>query len=127
MKKVAPKFAQFKNSHYLCIAIEGNLTANSGDSLAQLVEHNTFNVGVLGSSPRRITKTEAMLRFFYITQALHSSIDSLKTCLLHRATLYEGSLLITDYVRDFVPHSIITSSSFLVSFAAPIVFKWSGS
>ena len=127
MKKVAPKFARFKNSCYLCIAIEGNLTANSGDSLAQLVEHNTFNVGVLGSSPRRITKTEAMLRFFYITQALHSSIDSLKTCLLHRATLYEGSLLITDYVRDFVPHSIITSSSFLVSFAAPIVFKWSGS
>ena len=26
------------------------------DSLAQQVEHNTFNVGVLGSSPRRITK-----------------------------------------------------------------------
>jgi hypothetical protein len=26
------------------------------DSLAQLVEHNTFNVGVLGSNPRRITK-----------------------------------------------------------------------
>ena len=25
------------------------------DSLAQLVEHNTFNVGVLGSSPKRIT------------------------------------------------------------------------
>ena len=28
---------------------------DKGDSLAQLVEHNTFNVGVLGSSPRRIT------------------------------------------------------------------------
>ena len=26
-----------------------------GDPLAQLVEHNTFNVGVLGSSPKRIT------------------------------------------------------------------------
>ncbi len=26
------------------------------DPLAQLVEHNTFNVGVLGSSPRRITE-----------------------------------------------------------------------
>ena len=26
------------------------------DSLAQLVEHNTFNVGVVGSSPTRITK-----------------------------------------------------------------------
>ncbi len=27
-----------------------------GDSLAQLVEHNTFNVGVVGSSPTRITE-----------------------------------------------------------------------
>ena len=27
------------------------------DPLAQSVEHNTFNVGVLGSSPKRITKT----------------------------------------------------------------------
>ena len=26
------------------------------DSLAQQVEHNTFNVGVLGSSPKRITR-----------------------------------------------------------------------
>ncbi len=26
-----------------------------GDSLAQLVEHNTFNVGVWGSSPQRVT------------------------------------------------------------------------
>ena len=26
------------------------------DLLAQLVEHNTFNVGVLGSSPKQITK-----------------------------------------------------------------------
>ena len=26
------------------------------DPLAQSVEHNTFNVGVLGSSPKRITK-----------------------------------------------------------------------
>ena len=29
--------------------------ANRFDSLAQQVEHNTFNVGVLGSSPKRIT------------------------------------------------------------------------
>ena len=26
------------------------------DPLAQSVEHNTFNVGVLGSNPKRITK-----------------------------------------------------------------------
>ena len=40
------------------------------DSLAQQVEHNTFNVGVLGSSPRRITQKKAILekgnRFFHI-------------------------------------------------------------
>ena len=33
-----------------------------GDPLAQLVEHNTFNVGVLGSSPKRITKRKAKRR-----------------------------------------------------------------
>ena len=42
-----------------------------GDPLAQQVEHNTFNVGVLGSSPKRITKTERQLSqqitvFFYL-------------------------------------------------------------
>ena len=31
------------------------------DPLAQLVEHNTFNVGVLGSSPKRITRYEKPL------------------------------------------------------------------
>ena len=39
------------------------------DSLAQQVEHNTFNVGVLGSSPKRITKQKESYRnvalFFY--------------------------------------------------------------
>ena len=34
------------------------------DSLAQQVEHNTFNVGVLGSSPRRITKKPLKKRLF---------------------------------------------------------------
>jgi hypothetical protein len=28
------------------------------DSLAQQVEHNTFNVGVMGSSPMRVTISE---------------------------------------------------------------------
>ena len=36
------------------------------DSLAQLVEHNTFNVGVLGSNPKRITKKECLLAFFFL-------------------------------------------------------------
>ena len=51
-KKLAYLFARFEKTSYLCT----RLTAVRFDSLAQLVEHNTFNVGVLGSSPRRITK-----------------------------------------------------------------------
>ena len=33
----------------------------STDSLAQLVEHNTFNVGVLGSSPSGITERQPII------------------------------------------------------------------
>ena len=44
----------------------------NGDPLAQLVEHNTFNVGVMGSSPMRVTDLQekgfplrkAFFRFF---------------------------------------------------------------
>ena len=35
------------------------------DSIAQLVEHNTFNVGVLGSSPSRVTKSDESLTFLF--------------------------------------------------------------
>ena len=38
--------------------------SNKVDSLAQSVEHNTFNVGVLGSSPKRVTGREAISLFF---------------------------------------------------------------
>ena len=36
------------------------MTAIRIDSVAQQVEHNTFNVGVLGSSPSWITKRKAL-------------------------------------------------------------------
>ena len=36
-----------------------------GDPLAQSVEHNTFNVGVLGSSPKRITKKRGFEPLFF--------------------------------------------------------------
>ena len=36
------------------------------DSLAQLVEHNTFNVGVMGSSPMRLTNCRLAL---YVIQS----------------------------------------------------------
>ena len=58
-KKYQIIFGQLKKSHYLCtrktkkqaFCFEQVLF----DSLAQLVEHNTFNVGVMGSNPMRVT------------------------------------------------------------------------
>src|SRR5690554_7450841 len=58
------KTCQFESDH-------GHFTqqVNNIDSIAQLVEHNTFNVGVLGSSPSRVTswdksKKERLVPFF---------------------------------------------------------------
>ncbi len=50
--KKRENFCIYQKYVYFCT----RLTAIRSDSLAQQVEHNTFNVGVLGSSPRRITK-----------------------------------------------------------------------
>ena len=40
------------------------------DPLAQSVEHNTFNVGVLGSNPKRITKREVYASLFCLLGVL---------------------------------------------------------
>ncbi len=40
------------------------------DSLAQQVEHNTFNVGVLGSNPKRITKRGLRKKSFFFFYTL---------------------------------------------------------
>ena len=42
---------------YFCTPKKGKFVRKDsfGDLVAQLVEHNTFNVGVLGSSPSGIT------------------------------------------------------------------------
>ena len=51
------------------------------DSLAQQVEHNTFNVGVLGSSPKRITSKkrvtsgDSLFLFFNFLLYLHSEAN----------------------------------------------------
>ena len=47
-------FVSSAKSLYLCT--RKTKTSLLEDPLAQLVEHNTFNVGVLGSSPKRITE-----------------------------------------------------------------------
>ena len=48
-----------KKVHTFALAIGKSTDAKRIDSLAQQVEHNTFNVGVLGSSPKRITQTKS--------------------------------------------------------------------
>ena len=53
------------------------------DSLAQLVEHNTFNVGVVGSNPTRITKNKTRLKqldqksgcFFFLYTSEYSTVS----------------------------------------------------
>ena len=61
----------------------------NGDPLAQLVEHNTFNVGVLGSSPKRITwiPTESLCDPMRITKQkgyyLYSILFLLYICSKH--------------------------------------------
>ena len=48
------------------------------DSLAQQVEHNTFNVGVVGSSPTRITEgsqiRQGFVAFFHARKRLSANI-----------------------------------------------------
>ena len=53
MKNHRNKFGGFGKKLYLCTRFRK--MHYKGDPLAQSVEHNTFNVGVLGSSPKRIT------------------------------------------------------------------------
>ncbi len=65
--KKRENFCIYQKYVYFCT----RLTAIRSDSLAQQVEHNTFNVGVLGSSPRRITKQSSsypirIAAFFFI-------------------------------------------------------------
>ena len=55
--KKTPKYLVIpKNSRTFALAFETK--ALEIDSLAQQVEHNTFNVGVMGSSPMRVTVSE---------------------------------------------------------------------
>ena len=53
-KKAVPLQPEMRYERFSLISVHT-------DSLAQLVEHNTFNVGVVGSSPTRITRIEGYL------------------------------------------------------------------
>ena len=58
MKKIWRKTALIKKKAVLLQPLNPPYLLKRGsedDSVAQQVEHNTFNVGVLGSSPSRVT------------------------------------------------------------------------
>jgi hypothetical protein len=58
-KLIKNRFAGNTNKSYICTTLNGNGNKAKSlkvDSVAQLVEHNTFNVGVLGSNPSGITR-----------------------------------------------------------------------
>ena len=57
------------------------------DSLAQLVEHNTFNVGVLGSSPRRITENKRKINQIPDNQSLSGIFIFSKYCISPQKTV----------------------------------------
>lgn len=50
---------------YLCTRKQENTDCHN-DSVAQLVEHDTLNVGVLGSIPSRVTKDFKSLFFILL-------------------------------------------------------------
>ena len=66
-------FARLAKSMYLCTRKTKNALLE--DPLAQLVEHNTFNVGVLGSNPKRITET--IIRGFFVNPLISFDTQAL--------------------------------------------------
>ena len=71
---------------------------SNDDSLAQQVEHNTFNVGVLGSSPKRITsrRESAMVLFFCFGICIGTVTSELIAVI--------GILITTENLTDALAH-----------------------
>ncbi len=70
-KKLAEKVSDNEKSCTFAAALAPYpFRGSKDDSVAQQVEHNTFNVGVLGSSPSRVTNKQKISdhgrRFFVI-------------------------------------------------------------
>ena len=98
-----------KNSRTFALAFEQRLEI---DSLAQLVEHNTFNVGVMGSSPMRVT--------WIIKQ-----LSSLDNCFLFMALSQQGAPYqglhqqISIYIRRKTDNSLVNQT--IIAKFAPIL------
>ena len=59
--------------------MSSSLILRTFDPLAQQVEHNTFNVGVLGSSPKRITEPKITRVGFYPQQGAIAQLVEQRT------------------------------------------------
>ena len=64
-QKIAVRMLQIKNKYVHLHHQNGNTSLWHGESVAQQVEHNTFNVGVLGSSPSGFTREEGRVAFLF--------------------------------------------------------------
>ena len=60
MEEKQNKFGNNKNIVYICTTKNGCNPIWNDESVAQQVEHNTFNVGVPGSSPGGFTQTTTL-------------------------------------------------------------------
>ena len=67
-------FAGKTEKLYICTTLKqtvNRLHLKENDSVAQLVEHYTFNVVVLGSNPSGITKKESLSKAFFFYSSLY--------------------------------------------------------
>ena len=78
-----------KKSNTFALAFEKEVWK---DPLAQLVEHNTFNVGVMGSSPMRIT-FKGVLRYPFFVDNQWVMIENQHVIIRSRANI---NVAITD-------------------------------
>ena len=90
-----------KRSNF-ALLLRGNPEAN-GDSLAQLVEHNTFNVGVVGSSPTRITEQNGKLPQISETKTVSAIfVMSISGKITHFVRFRGVQFVNSPYVNSFV-------------------------
>ena len=66
MQEKQNKFGNNKNIVYICTTKNGYDPIWHDESVAQQVEHNTFNVGVPGSSPGGFTEKRQLLGCLFL-------------------------------------------------------------
>ena len=71
MEEKQNKFGNNKNIVYICTTKNGCNPIWNDESVAQQVEHNTFNVGVPGSSPGGFTEKRQLFRLsFFVNRCV---------------------------------------------------------